>query len=416
MSTTVVQIAGEPDTVPLRLKLQRIERRRKLKAVTLVLPLLLFILFAFVLPIGQMMFNAVHDSTLLTLMPRTTAALRAWDGKDLPDEVAYAALAGDLSQAWEQKTMGAIGKRMNYELPGTGSEFTSSAQKARTLSAGPYKAALIEISPLWARHDVWSLLKRGSSAYTAYYLLRSVDYQYGPDSQIVASPPDNSIFRMIFLRTLGISIAVTAATLLLGFPLAYLLATLPPKTSNLLMIMVVLPFWTSLLVRTTAWVVLLQQHGVVNDVLLALHLISQPAELIYNRVGTVLAMTHIQLPFTLLPIYSVMKTIPPIHVRAARSLGAGPFYAFWKVYFPQTLPGIAAGCLLTFILCLGYYITPALVGGPNDQMISYFVAHYTNEELNWGMASALGAILLTATLLLYYVFNKLVGVDRIKLG
>jgi putative spermidine/putrescine transport system permease protein len=182
------------------------------------------------------------------------------------------------------------------------------------------------------------------------------------------------------------------------------------------MIMVLLPFWTSLLVRTTAWVVLLQQHGVVNELLMSLHLIAQPADLIFNRVGTIVAMTHIQLPFTLLPIYSVMKTISPSHVRAARSLGAGPFYAFWRVYFPQTVPGIAAGCLLTFILCLGYYITPALVGGPTDQMVSYFVALYTNRELNWGMASALGAILLAATLILYYVYNKIIGVDRLKLG
>ena len=182
------------------------------------------------------------------------------------------------------------------------------------------------------------------------------------------------------------------------------------------MIMVLLPFWTSLLVRTTAWVVLLQQHGVVNELLMSLHLISEPADLIFNRVGTIVAMTHIQLPFTLLPIYSVMKTISPSHVRAARSLGAGPFYAFWRVYFPQTVPGIAAGCLLTFILSLGYYITPALVGGPTDQMVSYFVALYTNRELNWGMASALGAILLTATLILYYVYNKIIGVDRLKLG
>lgn len=251
---------------------------------------------------------------------------------------------------------------MNYELPGAASQVTSSARKVSSLSAGPYKAALIEINPIWARHDVWSLLKRGTSAYTAYYLLRSVDYQYGAESQIVASPPENAIFRDIFVRTLGISLGVTAATLLLGFPLAYLLANLPLRTSNLLMIMVVLPFWTSILVRTTAWVALLQDHGLINDALMALHAVSQPADLIFNRVGTVVAMTHIQLPFTLLPIYSVMKSISPNHVRAARSLGAGPFYAFWTVYFPQTLPGIAAGCLLTFILCLGYYITPALVG------------------------------------------------------
>ncbi|MDA9503992.1 ABC transporter permease [Bradyrhizobium sp. CCBAU 11386] len=416
MATMAAQMAGSPAGIPLRVKLQRVERRRKLRALTLVLPLLLFILITFVLPIGRMMFNAVHDDTLLTLLPQTTAELGAWDGKGLPDETVYVALASDLKMSWAQKTAPQIGERMNYELPGARSQVTLSARKASALSAGPYKAALIEISPLWGQHDVWSLLKRGRSVYTAFYLLRSVDYQYGSDSQIVASPPENAIFRDVLLRTIGISISVTIITVLLGFPVAYLLAILPPKSSNLLMIMVVLPFWTSLLVRTTAWVVLLQQHGVINDMLLTLHVISQPAELIFNRVGTMVAMAHIQLPFTLLPIYSVMKTISPSLVRAARSLGAGPFYAFWKVYFPLTLPGIAAGCLLTFILCLGYYITPALVGGPADQMLSYFVAHYTNEELNWGMASALGAILLTATLLLYYVFNKLVGLDQLKMG
>ncbi|UPK20514.1 ABC transporter permease [Bradyrhizobium sp. 131] len=416
MTTTAIQIAGSANSVPLRIQLQCIERRRQLRAFILVLPLLLFIMTAFVFPLGRMMFNAIHDDTLLALMPRTSAALSVWDGKDLPDERVYAALAEDLKQAWANKTTGAVGKRMNYELPGAAGQVTLSARKVSTLSAGPYKEGLIAISPLWGRLDVWNLLKRGSSAHTAYYLLRSIDYQYGPDSQIVASPPETAIFRDTFLRTIGISIGVTAATLLLGFPVSYLLAKLPPRYSNLLMIMVVLPFWTSLLVRTTAWVVLLQRHGLVNDMLMTLHIISQPAELIFNRVGTLVAMTHIQLPFTLLPIYSVMKTISPSHVRAARSLGAGPFYAFWKVYFPQTLPGIAAGCLLTFILCLGYYITPALVGGPNDQMVAYFVAHYTNEELNWGLASALAAILLTATLLLYYIFNKLVGVDRINMG
>ncbi|UVK35834.1 ABC transporter permease (plasmid) [Mesorhizobium sp. AR10] len=416
MATTAVPILDSPDGVPLRIKLQRVERQRKLRAFALVLPLLLFILVAFVFPISRMMLNAIHDDTLLELMPRTTAALSTWDGKDPPDERVYAALAGDLKQAWAQKTAGKIGERMNYELPGVASQVMSSARKVSALSAGPYQAAIIEINPLWGRHDVWSLLKRGRSAFTAFYLLRSVDLQYGADSQIVASPQENAIFRGIFLRTIAISIGVTAATLLLGFPLAYLLATLPPRTSNLLMIIVLLPFWTSVLVLTAAWVVLLQDHGVINDMLMALHVLSQPAELIFNRLGTVVAMTHIQLPFTLLPIYSVMKTISPSHVRAARSLGAGPFYAFWKVYFPQTLPGIGSGCLLTFILCLGYYITPALVGGPTDRMVSNFVATYTNEQLNWGMASALGAILLIATLLLYFVFSKLVGIDRIKMG
>jgi putative spermidine/putrescine transport system permease protein len=415
-SVTLDHIPRTADGVPLKVKLQRAERRRKLKAVALVVPLFLFILLAFVFPIGVMLFNAVHDDKLMTLMPKTTAALQTWDGKDLPDEAVYAALVADLKLAWKQRNAAEAGKRINYELPGARSQILSSARKASKLTAGPYKQAVIAIDPIWGERNVWSILKRGGSAYTLYYLLRSLDYQYNADGRIVATPPETAIFRDVFLRTLFISLAVTAATLLLGYPVAYLLATLPLRISNLLMIMVLLPFWTSLLVRTTAWVVLLQQHGVINDLLMSLHIISQPAELIFNRVGTIVAMTHIQLPFTLLPIYSVMKTISPSHVRAARSLGAGPFYAFWRVYFPQTVPGIAAGCLLTFILCLGYYITPALVGGPTDQMVSNFVARYTNQELNWGMASALGAILLAATLVLYYVYNKILGVDRIRLG
>ncbi|TCU31459.1 ABC transporter permease [Rhizobium azibense] len=416
MATIATQFTSTSGSGLLRLRLKRVERRRKVSAFALILPLLLFNLIGFVFPIGRMMFNSVHDDTLLNLMPKTMAALSRWDGKELPDEATYAALAADLKHSWSRRTAAEIGKRINYQLPGARSQVMSSARQAHLLSTGPYKAAMIKINPLWEQKSIWHTLKRGTSQYISEYLLRSVDFQYTGEGKIVASPPETAIYRNILLRTLGISVAVTAATLVLGFPVANLLATLPLKMSNLLMFMVLLPFWTSVLVRTTAWAVLLQQHGVINDTLMALHVISQPAELIYNRIGTLVAMIHIQLPFTLLPIYSVMKNISPSYVRAARSLGAGPFYAFWKVYLPQTLPGISAGCLLTFILCLGYYITPALVGGPTDQMISYFVARYTNQELNWGMASALGVILLSATLLLYYVFNKVTGVDRIKLG
>ncbi|MEK9281079.1 ABC transporter permease [Bradyrhizobium sp. ISRA442] len=411
------QIARGPDSIPLRLKLQRTERQRKLKAFALVLPLLVFVLTAFVLPIGGMLSKAIYDDTLLTLMPRTTAALQGWNGNSLPDEAVYDALANDLRQAWAQNTAPKIGTRINYELPGARTQLLTSARKASTLSAGPYKAELIAIDPvLWGQPEVWHLLMRANSPYTADYLLRSLDFQYGPQGQIVTTPPQNAIFRDVLLRTFGISIGVTAATLLLGFPFAYLMASLPQTTSNILIIIVILPVWTSPLVSITGWLVMLQRDGILNNILMALHIISQPAQLIFNRIGTVAAMTHVQLSFTLLPIYSVMKTIPRDHLRAARSLGAGPFYAFRKVYFPQTLPGIAAGCLLSFIMSLGYYLTPALVGGPTDQMVSSFIAHYMNDELNWGMASALGVILLTATLLLYYVYTRLAGADRTKMG
>jgi putative spermidine/putrescine transport system permease protein len=204
----------------------------------------------------------------------------------------------------------------------------------------------------------------------------------------------------------------------LGFPIAHLLATLPMRKSNLLMILVLLPFWTSLLVRTTSWMVLLQQQGVINDILVWLGVIGPGGRLqmIYNQTGTIIAMTHILLPFMILPLYSVMRTINPSYVRAARSLGATSWTAFRRVYFPQTLPGLGAGALLVFILAVGYYITPALVGGSSGQLISNMIAMHMTDTLNWSMAAALAALLLGAVLLLYWVYDRMVGIDNLKLG
>jgi putative spermidine/putrescine transport system permease protein len=201
----------------------------------------------------------------------------------------------------------------------------------------------------------------------------------------------------------------------LGFPLAWLLANLPGRLAARLILLVLLPFWTSILVRTAAWTVLLQKYGILNDLLLALHVTDHRFDLMYTRTGLIIAMTHIQLPFTLLPMYSVMRTIPSSQMRAAYSLGARPFAAFRRVYLPQVMPGIMAGCLLTFILCLGYFITPALVGGPADQLIANFIYNYIDVELNWQMAAALSCILLALTLGLFAVFARVFGIDRMKM-
>ncbi len=409
-------IVRTADGVPLKRKLQRVERVQKLRAVGLVLPLFLFIVASFVVPILVLLTRSVHDTSLVDNLPQTIAALEDWDGIELPPEPAYAALAADLKVAQEARTTALIGKRLNYAISGIRSKVIATGRKIEAVETGPYKDALIGIDSVWGQRDAWMAIKRGGHAYTLFYLMGALDLEWGSDGEIQNVSADRAIYRTVLARTMGISLTVTLFTLLLGFPLAYLLSTLPTKTSNLLMILVLLPFWTSLLVRTTAWFVLLQDNGIINDSLIFLHLTDEPLRLIFSRFGTIIAMTHIQLPFTLLPIYSVMKTISPSHVRAARSLGAGPFYAFWRVYFPQTVPGIAAGCLLTFILCLGYYITPALVGGPTDQMVSGFVALAMNQENNWSKASALGAILLFATLVLYFVYNRLVGIDKMKLG
>lgn len=416
MVTQVLPRLTTADGIPLKVSLRRADRRDQMRDFALVVPLLAFIVLSFVVPIGLMLYRAVNNPEVADNLTRTAAALRNWDGAGIPDEATFAALADDLKNTQHAHTTGMVARRINYEIPGFRDVLMDTARTVARRDHGPWKPVFLDADPSWGQHDVWVTLQRASHRLTSYYLLASVDLDWNGSNRLAPVPKDQAIFVDIFLRTFWISAQVTAATLVLGYPVAYLLATLPTRQSNLLLIMVLLPFWTSLLVRTTAWVVLLQAHGVINETLAWLHLISHPLQLIFNRAGTVVTMTHIQLPFTLLPIYSVMRTISPSYMRAARSLGAGPFRAFWRVYFPQTLPGVGAGCLLTFILSLGYYITPALVGGPRDQMVGYFVALYTNQELNWGMASALGAVLLAITMTLYIVYNRLIGIDKMRLG
>jgi putative spermidine/putrescine transport system permease protein len=412
------------DGTPLKVALARAERRERLKALGLVAPLFAFIVLSFVVPIIVMLYNSVYDPDVAQTLPRTVEALSTWDGKELPSEDVYAALAADMKEASNQQ-VALVGKRLNYEMSGIRSKVINTGRKVKQLEQGPYKDALIGMDKIWGNPETWSTIKRSSSDWTPFYILSMLDLRQSPDGGIEAIPADRAIYKDILVRTLGISLLVTVMTLILGYPVAYLLATSPQKTAAILMIFVLLPFWTSLLVRTTAWMILMQDGGVFTQLLNVtgitwllnlLGAVEGEPQLFKTRFSTIVAMTHIQLPFTLLPIYSVMKTISPNYMRAAKSLGGTPFYCFLRVYMPQTIPGVAAGCLLTFILCLGYYITPALVGGPTDQMISGFIERAINSENNWGKASALGVILLIATLILYYVYNKLIGIDRMKLG
>ena len=413
------------DGTPLKVALARAERRERIKALGLVLPLFAFIILSFVVPILIMLYNSVYDPDVAENLPQTVQALRQWDGKDVPAEEVFAAFVADMKVAQQNKQVALVGKRLNYEMSGIRSKVIATGRKVGTLEQPPYRDAVIALDKVWGDPDTWATIKRSSSVYTPFYILSMLDMRQGADGSIEQVPADRAIYKDVLVRTLGISLLVTVMTLIFGYPVAYLLATSPQKTASILMIFVLLPFWTSLLVRTTAWMILMTDGGVfaqllnmtgITWLLNMVGLMDGPPQLFKTRFATVVAMTHIQLPFTLLPIYSVMKTISPNYMRAAKSLGGTPFYCFLRVYMPQTLPGVAAGCLLTFILSLGYYITPALVGGPTDQMISGFIERAINSENNWGKASALGVILLTATLILYYVYNKLVGIDRMKLG
>jgi putative spermidine/putrescine transport system permease protein len=412
-----VALTAAGEQVALRRRLRRSERLRKLQAAALVAPLFLYLVVVFVLPIGGMLWRGVDNPELREVMPRTAQAIGGWDGEALPDEGVFATFAKELRATYEAKTLAVAAKRLAYEVSGFRSLVFGTARKLPAAPQnGSWRATLIDLDPRWGETLTWAVIQRAAAPWTPIYLLAAVDRRIDAQGEIVPVTPEQAIYVGIFLRTFRIGFVVTAFCLLLGYPLAYKLAALPVRISNLLLIFVLLPFWTSLLVRTGAWVVLLQREGPINDALLALGLTAEPLQLVYNRFGLYVAMTHILLPFMVLPLYSVMRGIPREYMRAAASLGARPFRAFLRVYLPQTVPGIGAGCLLVFILAIGYYITPALVGGANDQMVSYFVAFFTEQTINWGMASALGAVLLVATLLLFALYARLVGLDRLRLG
>ncbi|WIY26727.1 ABC transporter permease [Parasedimentitalea psychrophila] len=410
------------DGTPLKRSLNRALRRQKNRALMLIAPLLLFVLVTFILPIGDMLFRSVENQIVSETLPRTVVALESWDATsgETPDEAVYAALAIDLQIAAEAKLHTRVGSRLNYEKPGISSLFRKAGRQVKKWDVendGPYKERFLELHKGWGDPDVWSTIQTYSPKFTNGYFLNSADLKKGADGP-EWRPEDEQIYWLLLKRTMFMSMAITLSCIALAYPVAWILANLPARTSNMLMILVLLPFWTSLLVRTSAWKVMLQQQGVINDTLVWLGLVGDDARLamINNQFGTIVTMTHILLPFMILPMFSVMKTIQPTYLRAAKSLGATNWTAFWRVYFPQSVPGIGAGSILVFILSIGYYITPELVGGTKGVFISNRIAYHISTSLNWGLAAALGAILLALVLVLYWAYDKIVGIDNVKLG
>jgi len=410
------------DGTPLKKSLSRSLRQQKIRALLLISPLLIFILVAFIMPIVSMLSRSVENDLVSQTLPATVSAIQSWDALsgELPDELVYRAFAQDIQNAAKAKVHTKVALRLNYEKSGIASLFKKTARKAKKWDIetdGPFKEKLIKVHKGWGEVEVWQTIKTHSPRYTSGYFLNAIDMRKtaeGADFQ----PEDKTILIKLFQRTLVMSLIITFSCILLGYPVAWLLANLPMRQANLLMILVLLPFWTSLLVRTSAWKVMLQQQGVINDILVQLSLVSDDARLIMinNEIGTIVAMTHILLPFMILPMYSVMQTIPQSYLRAAKSLGATNWTAFWRVYFPQSIPGIGAGSILVFILAIGYYITPEIVGGTKGVFISNRIAYHILKSLNWGLAAALGTILLVAVLILYWTYDKIVGIDNVKLG
>jgi putative spermidine/putrescine transport system permease protein len=405
------------DGLPLKAALRRANRRARRNALLLVAPLFVFLLLTYTGPIIQMMARSVTNPEVSAYLPNTASALGDWDGEGLPGEAVFAAMARDIVDG-QRDTIGRVAARLNSELPGIRSTMMGALRDAGRFQA-PYKEAFLADDPKWGDTALWRLIQRETRTITPVYYLRALDYEYNAAGEIEARPEELRVYRAIFWQTAWMSALITVLCVLLGYPVAHLLATLPPKRANLLMILVLLPFWTSLLVRTSAWIVLLQQQGVLNDLLVFLHVIDNDGRIrmIYNRTGTIIAMTHILLPFMILPLYAVMKTIPPSLTRAARSMGATPLRAHLTVYLPLTIPGLAAGTLLVFILAIGYYITPALVGGKAGVFISNLIAdRMTGTLANLRLALALSTLLLVAVLIFYWLYNKLVGVERLKFG
>ncbi|MGI9301808.1 MAG: ABC transporter permease [Gammaproteobacteria bacterium] len=421
MAVTAAEVRADAlttaDGVPLAVSMRRSMRRSRVRAFLLVTPLLLFLIVFFFIPIGDLMVYSVDDRQINDVFPRTFAIYDQWDGEALPGEDLYAALFEDLETTSKLK-LGRASTRMNYEQSGYKSLIKSANRKFKKIKDPPYKEQMIEADKRWGDIKYWQGLGAMKDKFTAGYYLNAVDLRYDAQKSVIRQPENRRVYVMLWWRTLLVSFIVTVCCLLLGFPVSHLLATLPLRYSNLLMICVLLPFWTSLLVRITAWIVMLQQQGVINDVLVSTGLLNDNSRLpmMFNFTGTIIVMTQILLPFMILPVYSVMKTISPSYMRAAQNLGATPALAFWKVYVPQTLPGIGAGVLLVFIVAIGYFITPELVGGKDGQLIGNAIARHMKNSLNWGLASAMGVILLASILILYWLYDKIVGIDNMKLG
>ena len=374
-----------------------LRRRPNLLLALLVVPLLLFVAVVFLWPVLRFLWLSVDNTDISSSLGRTTAALAAWDpAQGAPDEAAFAALVADLAEARDNGRDGVLAQLINQRLVGTRYLVIKTARDAAdgAFSGPSMKAAVVAAHSGWQDPALWSVIARERSALTDYYLLASLDMQRGADGAIAPMPADRSIFVTVLLRTVWISLVVTALCAVLALPLAQAIVSAPPHLSRLMFALVLFPLWTSLLVRTVIWIIVLQKNGPVNSSLMFLGLVEQPLGLIYTRFSLYIAMVQVLLPMMVLSIASVMRRVPPTYFKAALSLGAPWIVAWWRVQLPLVAPGILAGSVIVFVFALGYYITPTLVGGPGDQMISSFIAFYTNTTLNWGMAAALSVQLL----------------------
>jgi putative spermidine/putrescine transport system permease protein len=395
------------------------ERALKIKALALVVPLLLFILVFFIIPIVLILVKSVYSPKISELIPNTIKMMDTYHYKNtvMPSEEILKIFLMELQGLANNRQSGILAEELNRRVSGFGSTIKKTSRKIKRKDLNKiknYKEHILKITKKWNNPKFWMVMKNSGNPFTFTYLLASFDLQYDIDGNIISK--ESKIYLPILMKTIYMAFIITILTILLAYPTSYYLSIIPKHKANLLMIFILLPFWTSLLVRIVSWITLLQDNGVINETLLALGFIDKPLSLVFNQFATIITMTHILLPFMVLPLYGSMRAMDPSYVKASASLGANPFITFIKVYFPLTLSGLSAGSILVFIMSVGYYITPALVGGVDGQMISNLVEFHMRTSNNWELASALGVIMLTITLFLYWAYGKMVGVNNIRLG
>lgn len=401
------------------IKYRKSESKQKTKAFLLVLPLLVFLLIFFITPISFVLYKSVYNPKVSDISNNLVTSLKEWkDVNVMPGELIFKTAAYEIQLMQKRRLAGKFAEEVNRRVSQTGSIIKRTARKIKKINLDEidnYKKLLISLDKRWGKVKIWQAIKLAGDKLTINYYANALDYKINPVGDIVKKPEELRVYLPILQRTFEVSLIVTFLTILIGYPLSYYLSIIPDNKANILLIFVLLPFWTSLLVRTTSWIAILQTDGVINKFLLFIGAIDAPFEIIYNKFATILSMTHILLPFMVLPLYSVMKGIDSTYVRASQSLGANPFMSFIKIYFPMSVPGLNAGALLVFIVAIGYYITPALLGGVDGQLISNLIAFHMRSTNNWELAAALGSILLVLIVIIYWVYDRLVGVSNLKL-
>ncbi|MQV24903.1 ABC transporter permease [Sinorhizobium meliloti] len=380
-----------------------------LGSLVLCAPAAVFIFVFFVLPLAGMMKTSVMDTTISNAFPALAREADGWSPPSPPTEAMRAALVSDL-QTTTPQVLGDAVRRLNASFSGFRSLMSKTTSAIR--NANGKAVDLSAVDPRWQQPEVWSTIVDGLRPYTDQFLLAAVDYGRGANGSIEPLPPSVAANQLTFGRTFAIAGIVTGLCLLIGYPYAMLAASVEGVRRQAILLAAVIPMWTSVLVRTAAWFILLQDQGLINGALRAVGILDGSLPLLFNRFAVVLAMTHILLPFMVLPIFNVLISIPRNLLPAAAALGANPLRAFMLVTLPLSLRGIASGCLLVFMASIGFYILPALLGGAQDQLISSTIAFYALSSANWQMASALGLVLFAVTAVLYYIYNQLAAAPQ----